>query len=155
MDEIRKEYGSLENQMSDPDSIFCYIREAVRIRESLPVIGRGRTVRVPELEEDRFVGFLRTGAAEQEMADADGAGDADGAEDIGNAGDAGTGNTGDTGDVLILINTGDTAVTRRLPDSVAEYTNLRAALYTGDRNSLINDREITVPAGGILFLQKP
>ena len=61
----------------------------------------------------------------------------------------------DTGDVLILINTGDTAVTRRLPDSVAEYTNLGAALYTGDRNSLINDREITVPAGGILFLQKP
>ena len=155
MDEIWMEHGSLEKQASDPDSIFSYVREAVRIRESLPAIARGKTVLIPELEEDRFVGFLRTGAAEQEMADADGAGDADGAEDIGNAGDAGTGNTGDTGDVLILINTGDTAVTRRLPDSVAEYTNLCAALYTGDRNSLINDREITVPAGGILFLQKP
>ena len=155
MDEIWMEHGSLEKQASDPDSIFSYVREAVRIRESLPAIARGKTVLIPELEEDRFVGFLRTGAAEQEMADADGAGDADGAEDIGNAGDAGTGNTGDTGDVLILINTGDTAVTRRLPDSVAEYTNLGAALYTGDRNSLINDREITVPAGGILFLQKP
>ncbi len=148
MDEIRMEYGSLEKQASDPDSILSYVREAVRIRESLPAISRGNTVRLPELEEDRFVGFLRTGAAEQEMADADGA------EDIGNAGDAGTGNTGDAGDVLILINTGGTAVTRRLPDSVAEYTNLCAALYTGDRNSLINDREITVPAGGILFLQK-
>ena len=154
METILMEYG-LEKQASDPDSIFSYVREAVRIRESLPAIARGKTVLIPELEEDRFVGFLRTGAAEQEMADADGAGDADGAEDIGNAGDAGTGNTGDTGDVLILINTGDTAVTRRLPDSVAEYTNLGAALYTGDRNSLINDREITVPAGGILFLQKP
>ena len=152
METILMEYGSLEKQASDPDSIISYVREAVRIRESLPAIARGKTVLIPELEEDRFVGFLRTGAAEQEMADADGAGDADGAEDIGNAGDAGTGNTGD---VLILINTGDTAVTRRLPDSVAEYTNLRAALYTGDRNSLINDREITVPAGGILFLQKP
>ena len=149
MDEIRMECGSLEKQASDPDSIFSYVREAVRIRESLSAIARGKTVLIPELEEDRFVGFLRTGAAEQEMADADGA------EDIGNAGDAGTGNTGDAGDVLILINTGDTAVTRRLPDSVAEYTNLGAALYTGDRNSLINDREITVPAGGILFLQKP
>ena len=155
METILMEYGSLEKQASDPDSIFSYVREAVRIRESLPAIARGKTVRIPELEEDRFVGFLRTGAAEQETADADGAGDADGAEDIGNAGDAGTGNTGDTGDVLILINTGDTAVIRRLPDSVAEYTNLGAALYTGDRNSLINDREITVPAGGILFLQKP
>ena len=149
MDEIRMEHGSLEKQAGDPNSIFNYVREAVRIRENLPAIARGKTVRIPELEEDRFVGFLRTGAAEQEMADADGA------EDIGNAGDAGTGNTGDAGDVLILINTGGTAVTRRLPDSVAEYTNLGAALFTGDRNSLISDRNITVPAGGILFLQKP
>ncbi len=124
MDEIRKEYGSLEKQMSDPDSIFCYIREAVRIRESLPVIGRGRTVRIPELEEDRFVGFLRTDSTAQ-----------------------------GAGDVLILINLGDTAVTRRLPDSVAGYTSLSAALYTGDRNALIDAGDITVPAGGILFLQ--
>ena len=126
MDEIRMEYGSLEKQASDPDSIFSYVREAVRIRESLPVIARGRTVRIPELEEDRFVGFLRTDSADR--------------------------GAGDAGDVLILINTGDMAVTRRLPDSVAGYRNLRAALYTGDRNSLIDDREITVPAGGILFL---
>ena len=128
MDEIRMEYGSLEKQMSDPDSIFSYIREAVRIRESLPAIGRGRTVRIPELEEDRFVGFLRTWPSEH-----------------------------GPDDVLILINTGDTAVTRRLPDQVAEYTDLRAALYTGDRNTPVNDngREVTVPAGGILFLQKP
>ena len=128
MDEIRMEYGSLEKQASDPDSIFSYVREAVRIRESLPAIARGKTVRIPELEEDRFVGFLRTYSADR--------------------------GAGDAGDVLILINTGDTAVTRRLPDSVAGYTNLCAALYAGDRNSLINDREITVPAGGILFLSE-
>jgi hypothetical protein len=83
-------------------------------------------VRIPELEEDRFCGFLRTDSANQ-----------------------------GAGDVLVLINTGDTAVTRRLPDSVADYRNLSAALYTGDRNVQINDREITIPAGGILFLQKP
>ena len=124
MDEIRMEYGSLEKQASDPNSIFSYIREAVRIRESLPAIARGRTVRIPELEEERFVGFLRTYSAEQ-----------------------------GTGNVLVLINDGDTAVTRRLPDSVAEYRNISAALYTGDRNATINDREITVPAGGILFLE--
>ena len=126
MDEVRMEYGSLEKQAGDPDSIFNYIREAVRIRESLPAIARGRTVRIPELEEDCFCGFLRTYSADQ-------------GED----------------DVLVLINTGDTAVTRRLPDSVAQYRNLSAALYTGDRNSRIDDREITVPPGGILFLQKP
>jgi glycosidase len=126
MDEIRMEYGSLEKQTGDPDSIFNYIRQAVRIRESLPAIARGRTVRIPELEEDSYCGFLRTYSANQ------------GADDV-----------------LVLINTGDQAVTRRLPDSAAEYRNLCAALYTGDRNSLLEDREITVPAGGILFLQKP
>ena len=126
MDEIRMEYGSLEKQIGDPNSIFNYIREAVKIRESLPVIARGRTVRIPELEEDRFCGFLRTDSA----------------------------NRG-AGDVLVLINTGDTAVTRRLPDSVADYRNMCAALYTGARNAQISNGEITVPAGGILFLQKP
>ena len=124
MDEIWMEHGSLEKQASDPDSIFSYVREAVRIRESLPAIARGKTVWIPELEEDRFVGFLRTYSGEQ------------GADNV-----------------LVLINSGDTAVTRRLPDSVAEYTDLRAALYTGDQNSRIADREITVPAGGILFLE--
>ena len=98
----------------------------MRIRESLPVIARGRTVRIPELEEDCFCGFLRTDSADR-----------------------------GAGDVLVLINTGDTAVTRQLPDPAAEYRSLSAALYTGDRNPLIEDREITVPAGGILFLQKP
>ena len=123
--EIRMEYGSLEKQISDPDSIFNYVREAVRIRESLPAIARGRTVRIPELEEERFCGYLRTDSS----------------------------NNGEE-DVLVLINNGDTAVTRRLPDSVAEYSDLCAALYTGDRNSQVTGREITVPAGGILFLQK-
>ena len=125
LDEIRMEYGSLEKQISDPDSIFSYVREAVRIRESLPAVSRGRTVRVPELEEESFVGFLREYSVDQ------------GADSV-----------------LVLINTGDTEVTRRLPDSVARYTDLRAALYTGDRNARLNDREITIPAGGILYLQK-
>ena len=125
LDEVQMEYGSLEKQISDPDSIFSYVREAVRIRESLPAVAKGRTVRVPELEEESFVGFLREYSVDQ------------GADSV-----------------LVLINTGDTEVTRRLPDSVARYTDLRAALYTGDRNARLNGREITIPAGGILFLQK-
>ena len=125
LDEIHMEYGSLEKQINDPDSILSYVREAVKIRESLPAIARGRTLRIPELEEESFVGFLREYSVDQ------------GADSV-----------------LVLINTGDTAVTRRLPDSAARYTDLRAALYTGDRNARLNGREITIPAGGILFLQK-
>ena len=123
MDEVRMEYGSWERQKDDPASILNYIREAVRIRESLPVIARGRTVRIPELEEDLFCGFVRSGS--------------------------------EGGDVLILINTGDIAVTRQLPDSVAEFQNLCDALYIGEDRALVSGREITVPAGGILFLKKP
>jgi hypothetical protein len=59
------------------------------------------------------------------------------------------------GDVLILINIGDTAVTRHLPDSMAEFQDLCAALYTEAENASVNGREITVPAGGSLFLKKP
>ena len=126
MGEVRMEYGSWETQKDDPASVLNYIREAVRIRESLPVIARGRTVRVPELEEDLFCGFVRSGSG-------------------------GSGG----GDVLILINIGDTVVTRHLPDSVAEFQDLCAALYTGEENASVDGREITVPAGGILFLKKP
>ena len=137
MGEVRMEYGSWEKQKDDPASILNYIREAVRIRESLPVIARGRTVRVPELEEDLFCGFVRSGAG--------GDGNFGGAVDSGSS----------AGDVLILINIGDTAVTRHLPDSMAEFQDLCAALYTGEENASVNGREITVPAGGILFLKKP
>jgi glycosidase len=136
MGEVRMEYGSWETQKDDPASILNYIREAVRIRESLPVIARGRTVRVPELEEDLFCGFVRSGTG--------GDGNFGGAVDSGSS----------AGDVLILINIGDTAVTRHLPDSMAEFQDLCAALYTGEENASVNGREITVPAGGILFLRK-
>ena len=144
MSEVRMEYGSWEKQKDDPASVLNYIREAVRIRESLPVIARGRTARVPELEEDLFCGFVRCGS------DRDGnygsAADSAYAADPGSAGE---------GDVLILINIGDAAVTRHLPDSVSEFQDLRAALYTGEENASVNGREITVPSGGILFLKKP
>ena len=144
MGEVRMEYGSWERQKDDPASVLNYIREAVRIRESLPVIARGRTVRVPELEEDLFCGFVRSasGVAGNSGVYADPLASAD-SEAVGG------------GDVLILINIGDTAVTRHLPDSVAEFQDLCAALYTGEENASVNGREITVPAGGILFLKKP
>lgn len=122
MSAIRMEYGSLEKQKDDPKSNFRYVREAVRIRENFPVIARGKTVRIPDLEEERFCGFYRT----SEKWD----------------------------DVLILINTGDTAVTRRLPQEAAEYRNLCAALYTGEESAALNSGEITVPPGAIVFLQK-
>ena len=98
---------------------------------------------MPELEEDLFCGFVRSGAG--------GDGNFGGAVDSGPAVDSGVAG----GDVLILINIGDTAVTRHLPDSVAEFQDLCAALYTGEENASVNGREITVPAGGILFLKKP
>lgn len=121
MDEIYMKFGSLETQKEDPQSIFSYVRDTVRIRESLPAVARGRTVPVPELSEDRFCGFYRTSE--------------------------------EWGDVLILINAGDTAVTRPLSGQAAEYSELCAALYTGEEKAVLKEGEVTVPAGGILFLR--
>ena len=122
MDGINMVYGPLDKQKEDPRSIFSYVREAVRIRESLPVIARGRTVEIPELSEDRFCGFYR--ASE------------------------------DWEDVLVLINTGDTAVTRQLPGEAASYRDLCGELYVGDERALIGEGEVTVPSGGIIFLKR-
>ena len=113
MGEVRMEYGSWEKQKDDPASILNYIREAVRIRESLPVIARGRTVRVPELEEDTFCGFVRSGSgvAGNSEVYADPFASAD-SEAVGG------------GDVLLLSNIGATAATRHLPASAEEVQEL-------------------------------
>ncbi len=41
MDSFKMKYGSLEEQIKDPDSIYNYYREAVRLRRIFPVIPRG------------------------------------------------------------------------------------------------------------------
>lgn len=119
IDQISMKYGSLEAQRENPLSIFNYVREAVKIRESLPVIARGTTVQIPELAEDRFCGFYRT-SEEWE-------------------------------DVLILINAGDVAVTRQLP---GEFRTLCGELYVGEERATVDGVEVTIPAGGILFLKE-
>ncbi len=167
MDAFSMPYGALETQKNDPDSIFSYVREAVRIRESLPVIARGRTEPIPELSEERFCGFYRVSdqADQADLSDSGGVSDVSNASGLSDAADVSdvsnasglsdtSGVSGEQEKVLILINTGDTAVTRQLSGEAAEYGNLCAALYTGQERAVLNGAEVTIPARGIVFLQK-
>ena len=61
MDEIEMKFGSWETQRQDPWSVYSYVRQAVRIRESLPVLARGKTRVLPSLSEGTSCGFLRSG----------------------------------------------------------------------------------------------
>lgn len=43
MDNVKMKYGSLENQEADEDSIYHFVKETIRLRNSYPEIARGKT----------------------------------------------------------------------------------------------------------------
>ncbi len=52
MDDIEMLYGSLDNQMNDPGSIWSYYRDAIALRNSYPAIARGATTFVKESDTE-------------------------------------------------------------------------------------------------------
>ena len=59
MDRITMKFGSAYSQISDEYSIFNYYRNAIRIRNSFPVIARGRTVVDYDRSNDSVAAFMR------------------------------------------------------------------------------------------------
>ena len=43
MDDFRMKFDSLEEQQEDPDSIYNYVKQVIRVRNQNPVIARGTT----------------------------------------------------------------------------------------------------------------
>ena len=62
MEEQELPWGSWEEQKDDPGSVYAYIRQAIRLRESIPSIARGKTRVLPELSGEHTCGFLRESA---------------------------------------------------------------------------------------------
>ena len=62
MDPQEAKFGSLADQAEDPYSVWNYYRNAIRIRNSFPVIARGRTVPVSELSGKDVGVFIREAA---------------------------------------------------------------------------------------------
>ena len=59
MDNFAMKFGSAYSQISDEYSIFNYYRNAIRIRNSFPVIARGRTVVDYDRTNDSVAAFTR------------------------------------------------------------------------------------------------
>ena len=65
-------YPGLDEQESDPYSIYNYFKAAIRLRNTYPVIARGKTQAVEELSGDRLGAFVRfvDDSDEKDKADA-------------------------------------------------------------------------------------
>ena len=65
-------YPGLDEQESNPYSIYNYFKAAIRLRNTYPVIARGKTQAVEELSGDRFGAFVRfvDDSDEKDKADA-------------------------------------------------------------------------------------
>ncbi len=121
----------LQNQ--DEYSILSYFRNAVRMRNSFPVIARGTTEPVEAIEQDRLGAFIRSMKA--------------GSVDESTFGPS---------SVLVLFNNSDEAITVDLSknsDSKA-YTNIAYQLNVSSEKAVLEGTNVTVPAYGILLLNK-
>ena len=53
-------YGSLEEQMADENSIYYFVKEGLKLRNTYPEIARGETIMVEELSDDDVVVLQKT-----------------------------------------------------------------------------------------------
>ncbi len=59
MEKFDMPYPSLDEQVNDPYSIYNYYKKAIRMRNTYPVIARGKTLVLDELSEDRLGAFVK------------------------------------------------------------------------------------------------
>ena len=120
-------------QKDDEYSIYNYYKSAIRMRNTFPVIARGTTTPVKELEADRLGVFFRSvpeGFADPEVF---------GPESL-----------------LIIFNNSneETSVELARNAEAKEYTNLCYQLNTATSQSELNGTRLTVAPYGIVILKK-
>ena len=60
MDSFKMKYPSYEEQAKDPYSIYNYYKSAIKLRNTFPVIARGKTAVVEDLSNDDICAFIRS-----------------------------------------------------------------------------------------------
>lgn len=60
MEDVKMKFPALDEQQSDPWSIYNYFRTAIHIRRALPVIARGSTEYIEALSAKEYCAFTRT-----------------------------------------------------------------------------------------------
>ncbi len=60
MDSIKMKFGSLEEQEGDAASVYCYIKDVIRIRNAFPEIARGMTEYLEDISNEQICAFRKT-----------------------------------------------------------------------------------------------
>jgi glycosidase len=125
MDHFEMKYPALEEQQEDEYSIYNYYKNAIRLRNTYPVIARGTTTPVAEISDSSIGAFLRQGDAQALQGTAD--------------------------SLLIIFNTDKEAKEIDLSGaSLADgYRNLVFQLNTAENSAIIEGDILTLPSYGI------
>ena len=134
-------YPGLDEQESDPYSIYNYFKAAIRLRNTYPVIARGKTQAVEELSGDRLGAFVRfvDDSDEKDKADAQ-------------SGEAV--NYGPES-LLVLINNGEeeTEVELSKWSGISDSPKLCYQLLVSEEEASLTGTTVTLPAYSIAVIE--
>ena len=129
MEDFQMKFDSLKEQQEDPDSIYNYVKQVIKIRNQNPAIARGTTTYLEQYSGEQCFALTRS---------------------IGDSED---------GTLLLLGNTSAEPVTIDLTglavgETPAEDLTLLGELYTGEETAERAGAEVTLPSFAILILGK-
>lgn len=155
MDYFKMKYPALDEQTTDPFSIYNYFKKAIRLRNTYPVVARGTTTMVKELSDQDICAFTRSVTQEEAqnyLESADPETETGSANADAQAGSA----SADFGplSLLFVINTSDEEKTVDITGSEAakNYQVLSYQLNTGETESSLADGKLTISPYGVAVL---
>ncbi|MBQ8031982.1 MAG: alpha-amylase [Butyrivibrio sp.] len=153
MDYFKMKYPALDEQTKDPGSIYNYFKAAIRLRNTYPVVARGKTTALQELSDQNICAFTRSVTQEEagEFLKNTGAEEA-----LGNGSIEGSSASADFGplSLLFVINTSDEAQTVDLAasDDCSTYNTLSYQLCTSEDLSSLSGTTLTIAPYGVAVL---
>ncbi len=139
MEKFDMPYPPLDEQVNDPYSIYNYYKKAIRMRNTYPVIARGKTLVLEELSEDRLGAFVKYMPSESEDSVSLGAED----------------DTYGPTSLLFLINNGSEAQTVELSkwSGLGDAPELSYELEAGEEKAQLSGTTLTIPSYGIVVIK--
>ena len=145
MDDIDMVYGSLEEQSSNPNSIYNYYKKAIRLRNTYPSIARGDITILENLSGDRSAAWIKTWDKDASIASSESDTTEKTVTDVEY-----------DSSVLIAINNSDeeTKINLSLDQGADEYRTLSDMLLTGESEVVLEGDELLLPPFSIAVLSK-
>jgi glycosidase len=154
MDYFKMKYPALDEQTKDPGSIYNYFKAAIRLRNTYPVVARGKTTAQKELSDQNICAFTRSVTQEEAEEFLKNTGTEE--EAGGNGSLEGDSASADFGplSLLFVINTSDEAKTIDLAasDDCSAYNTLSYQLCTSEDLSSLSETTLTIAPYGVAVL---